>query len=154
MARAVPRLDHWTTICADPARSKRFYVEVLGATPVDREWPISAIFGGVLIDFFPVSKFQPEPGTLGQHHAYVIPAEDYDDWVEHLRAHDVPVLCANHGMQRMSIYFDDPDGYHLELTVPFDDAERGRREIEKRGLKRYREPDDRTAAGAASRLYG
>jgi hypothetical protein len=34
----------------------------------------------------------------------------------------------------MSIYVDDPDGYHIELTVPFDDETVGRREIEKRGL--------------------
>jgi hypothetical protein len=34
----------------------------------------------------------------------------------------------------MSIYTDDPDGYHIELTVPFDDLSQGRREIEKRGL--------------------
>ncbi len=32
------------------------------------------------------------------------------------------------------MYVDDPDGYHIELTVPFDDLEIGRREIEKRGL--------------------
>jgi hypothetical protein len=35
----------------------------------------------------------------------------------------------------MSIYVDDPDGYHLELTVPFEDHEQGRQEIEKRGLR-------------------
>jgi hypothetical protein len=29
---------------------------------------------------------------------------------------------------------DDPDGYHIEFTVPFENAEIGRREIEKRGL--------------------
>ena len=34
----------------------------------------------------------------------------------------------------MSIYVDDPDGYHIELTVPFSDPETGRREIEKRGI--------------------
>jgi len=29
---------------------------------------------------------------------------------------------------------DDPDGYHIELTVPFADPAVGRREIEKHGL--------------------
>jgi hypothetical protein len=37
-------------------------------------------------------------------------------------------------MGRISLYIDDPDGYHIELTVPFDNLEEGRREIEKRGL--------------------
>ncbi len=32
------------------------------------------------------------------------------------------------------MYVDDPDGYHIELTVPFDDPEVARREIDKRGL--------------------
>jgi hypothetical protein len=41
---------------------------------------------------------------------------------------------AAHGSRFLSIYVDDPDGYHIELTVPFDDREEGRREIEKRGL--------------------
>ena len=34
----------------------------------------------------------------------------------------------------MSIYLDDLNGYHIELTVPFDDETRGQEEIEKRGL--------------------
>jgi len=34
----------------------------------------------------------------------------------------------------MSIYVDDPDGYHIELTVPFSDPEVGRKEIERRGI--------------------
>jgi catechol 2,3-dioxygenase-like lactoylglutathione lyase family enzyme len=154
MPPTVERLDHWTVVTTDAERAKRFYTEVLGATPVPREWPPSVVFGGVMIDFFSPTGQQPEPGTLGQHHAYIIRAEDYDAWVEHLRAHDVPILCANHGERRMSIYVDDPDGYHIELTVPFEDPEQGRREIERRGLKRYRDPDDRTVVGAASRLYG
>ena len=41
---------------------------------------------------------------------------------------------ARHGVHRMSIYLDDPDGYHIEFTVLFDDEEVGRREIAKRGL--------------------
>ncbi len=154
MALQVERLDHWTLISGDVPKSKRFYVDVLGAMPVDREWPPAVVFGGVNIDFFPRAGLDSEPGSLGQHHAYVIPFEDYDAWVEHLRAHAVSFMCAHHGMGRMSIYLDDPDGYHIELTVPFADPARGEAEIAKRGLKRYREPADRTVRGAASRLYG
>ncbi len=47
----------------------------------------------------------------------------------------MPARLTTHGLGRMSIYVDDPDGYHIELTVPFPDAETGRREIEKRGLE-------------------
>jgi catechol 2,3-dioxygenase-like lactoylglutathione lyase family enzyme len=154
MALTVERLDHWTLVTSDVARAKRFYTEVLRATPIDREWPPSVVLGGVIIDFFSPSQQHPEPGSMGQHHAYVIRLEDYDEWVEHFRALGVPMMCANHGMGRMSVYVDDPDGYHIELTVPFADVERGRQEIERRGLKRYRDADDYTVTAASSRIYG
>ena len=94
--------------------------------------------GGVLIDFFPADERQaPEPGTLGQHHAYVIDVADFDPWVEHLKGNGVQHRLAHHGLGRMSIYVDDPDGYHIELTAALDTDEEGRREIEKRGLRRY-----------------
>jgi catechol 2,3-dioxygenase-like lactoylglutathione lyase family enzyme len=141
MAPTVERLDHWTLVTSDVARTKQFYTEVLGATPVDREWPPSVVLGGTTIDFFAQTPEQdPQPGTPGQHHAYLIRLEDYDAWVEHFRARDVRAFCATHGYGRMSIYVDDPDGYHIELTVSFEDHEQGRREIEKRGLKRYTNP--------------
>jgi hypothetical protein len=76
----------------------------------------------------------PSPGSGGQHHAYIIRLEDYDPWVEHLKAHNVSARRTTHGLGRMSVYVDDPDGYHIEFTVPFDDVEVGRKEIEKRGL--------------------
>jgi len=147
MALTVEKLEHWTLVTSDVERSKRFYTEVLGATAVDREWPPSVILGNTTIDLFAANDEQkPEPGSLGQHHAYRIRLQDYDRWVEHLRGHGAEIFLASHGARRMSIYVDDPDGYHIELTVGFANAEEGRREIEKRGLKRYRNsagPQDR-----------
>ncbi len=144
MALTVERLDHWTLVTSDIARTKRFYTEVLGATPLLREWPPSVVLGGTTIDFFATTPDQhPQPGTRGQHHAYIIRLEDYDEWVEHFRAHGVPASCATHGAGRMSIYVEDPDGYHIELTVPFTDLEQGRREQERRGLSRYTNPAGR-----------
>lgn len=141
VALTVDKLEHWTLVTRDVERSKRFYVDVLGATPIDREWPPSVVLGGTTIDLFAATgEQQPAPGSLGQHHAYRIQLEDYDRWVEHLRAFGVPIFMASHGPRRMSIYVDDPDGYHIELTVAFEDEEEGRREIQKRGLKRYTNP--------------
>jgi catechol 2,3-dioxygenase-like lactoylglutathione lyase family enzyme len=135
-APPVQRLEHWTLVTSDVERSKRFYTEVLGAREPERQGgPTSVNLAGTIIDLFPAgSGRQPSPGSGGQHHAYIIRLEDYDPWVEHLRANDVPVRLTTHGLGRMSIYVDDPDGYHLEFTVPFEDLETGRREIEKRGL--------------------
>jgi catechol 2,3-dioxygenase-like lactoylglutathione lyase family enzyme len=136
-APAVQRLEHWTLVASDIEQTKRFYTEVLGAKlPQRTGGPASVDLAGTIIDFFPASEAQqPSPGSGGQHHAYIISLEDYDPWLEHLRSHDVPVRLGTHGMYgRMSIYLEDPDGYHIEFTVPFENQEIGKREIEKRGL--------------------
>jgi catechol 2,3-dioxygenase-like lactoylglutathione lyase family enzyme len=138
MALTVGRLEHWTLVTKDVERAKRFYTEVLNATPVNREWPPAVALGNTTIDLFSANDEQhPEPGSPGQHHAYRIEPEDYDRWVEHLRGKGVEPFLAHHGSRRISIYVDDPDGYHIELTAAFDDDETGRREIERRGLTRY-----------------
>src|SRR5262245_41767278 len=132
----VQRLEHWTLVTNNLEASKRFYTEVLGAKEPDRQGgPTSVELAGTLIDLFPAGgDRQPSPGSGGQHHAYIINLEDYDPWVEHFQAMNVPVRRTTHGLGRISIYVDDPDGYHIEFTVPFENTEIGKREIEKRGL--------------------
>jgi catechol-2,3-dioxygenase len=132
----IQRLEHWTLVSSDVDRSRQFYIDVLGAgSPPRVGGPVSVELAGTLIDIFPANeRQQPSPGGGGQHHAYIIRLEDYDPWVEHLKSKDVQTRLTTHGLGRMSIYVDDPDGYHIELTVPFEDPEQGRQEIEKRGL--------------------
>ena len=134
-APAIQRLEHWTLVASDVERSKRWYMEVLGADVPQRDGPTCVDLAGTLIDLFPSGGDRtPMPGSGGQHHAYIIDLDAYDPWVEHLRANSVRARLTTHGLGRMSIYVDDPDGYHLELTVPFPDEETGKREIESRGL--------------------
>lgn len=135
-APPVQRLEHWTLVTNDVDRSKRFYTEVLGAQEPERVGgPTSVNLAGTVIDLFPANEqWQPSPGSGGQHHAYIIRLQDYDPWVEHFGRHEVPIRRTTHGLGRMSIYVDDPDGYHIEFTVPFENTDVGRKEIEKRGL--------------------
>jgi catechol 2,3-dioxygenase-like lactoylglutathione lyase family enzyme len=137
-APPVQRIEHWTLVTSDMDRTKRFWRDVLGADTPSRPGgvgPECVKFANTIIDFFPQRPgWEPSPGSGGQHHAYVINLEDYDPWVEHLRRHDVPCRLATHGLRWMSIYVDDPDGYHLELTVPFQEDEVGRSEMLRRGL--------------------
>jgi hypothetical protein len=91
---------------------------------------------GTLIDFFPASSdWVPAPGSGGQHHAYIIDLEAFDPWVRHFEASGVATRLTTHGFNRMSMYVDDPDGYHIELTVVLPDRDTAAREFEKRGLE-------------------
>jgi catechol 2,3-dioxygenase-like lactoylglutathione lyase family enzyme len=135
----VQRLAHWTLVSTDLERTKRFYTEVLGAQLPEREGPgpATASLAGTTIDFIKASDIRhPSPGDMGQHHAYLINVEDYDAWVEHLRAQDMNLRLTTHGLEGISIFFDDPDGYHIELAAYFENEDIGRQEIEKRGLTR------------------
>jgi catechol 2,3-dioxygenase-like lactoylglutathione lyase family enzyme len=140
-APPVERIDHWTLVSSDIERSKRFYTEVLGAQSRDRSGPgrggpVAVKLANTTIDFFEPSENQrqPAPGGEGQHHAYVIKYEDFDTWVERFRSFDVPLHFGNFGT-RMSMMFDDPDGYHFEFTVPLESREKARSELESRGLE-------------------
>ena len=141
MALKVTELNHWTLVSTDIPRTVRFYVDALGATKLDREFPTGVELGNTVIDIFPATgDQQPMPGPLGQHHAYSIRLDDYDTWVEHLRAQGAPVKLACHGPRLMTMYTQDPDGYHIELVVEFENAAEGQREIEKRGIQRFSLP--------------
>jgi catechol-2,3-dioxygenase len=134
-APPVQRLEHWTLVASDVERSKQWYMEVMGAQALERDGPTCVDLAGTLIDLFPTyGDRTPQPGSGGQHHAYIIRLDDFDAWEEHLKAVGQQYRRTTHGMGRMSLYVDDPDGYHIELTVPFNDRDTGRREIEKRGL--------------------
>jgi catechol 2,3-dioxygenase-like lactoylglutathione lyase family enzyme len=134
-APPIQKLEHWTLVASDVERSKQWYQEVLGAGTIERDGPTCVDLAGTLIDLFPTfGDRTPMPGSGGQHHAYIIKLEDFDPWETHFQAVGQKYRKTTHGLGRLSLYVDDPDGYHIELTVPFDDREVGRREIEKRGL--------------------
>jgi len=134
-APPIQMLEHWTLVASDVERSKRWYMDVLGAEVPQRDGPTCVTLAGTIIDLFPnQGDRSPSPGSWGQHHAYIIKLDDYDAFVAHFEAVGQEYRRTTHGMGRISIYIDDPDGYHIELTVPFNDRNVGRAEIEKRGL--------------------
>ena len=139
-APTVERIDHWTLVSSDIERTKRFYTEILGAQSRDRGQagrggPVAVRLANTTIDFFEPNDHQhPSPGGEGQHHAYVIKYEDFDTWVERFRSIELPLRFGNFGT-RMSMMFDDPDGYHFEFTVPMESREKAREELTRRGLE-------------------
>jgi len=141
-APTVERLDHWTLVSTDIERSKRFYTEVLGAQERDRSQPgrgggpPAVRLANITIDFFEPDAIQPRPapGGEGQHHAYIIKYDDFDTWRERFASFGVPLRFGQFGT-RMSMLFDDPDGYHFEFTAPLESREKARQELTSRGLE-------------------
>ena len=133
MSLSAQRLDHWTLVTSDLERTCQFYTTVLDAQPLTRPRPAGVTFGGTTIDFFlETDTDHPSPGT--DHHAYIIALDDFDAWTAQLRANDVVVEFANFGRTRMSMLFDDPDGYHFELVVLMESEEMAQQELAKRGI--------------------
>lgn len=140
-APVVERIDHWTLVSSDIARTMHFYTEVLGAEPGRQpgqgggNGPVSVKLANTIIDFFePNDRQQPSPGGFGQHHCYVVREEDFDTWRERFAAYGVPLTYAVHGA-RMSLMFDDPDGFHFEFTVDMPSREEARAQLERRGVQ-------------------
>lgn len=78
-----------------------------------------------------VAPDNPPGWSSWRHFAFNVPAEDLDDWVEHLRqalpkygeTADGPKAHGG-GSNGLSVYFDDPDGYHLEIVAYYPDRQR------------------------------
>jgi catechol 2,3-dioxygenase-like lactoylglutathione lyase family enzyme len=64
-------------------------------------------------------------GAHFYHYAMYSPGEQLDSWIAHLKANGVEVMgpYGHGGVSLLSLYFDDPDGYRLEITFEFGDYE-------------------------------
>lgn len=123
----ISRLHHAAIICADYARSKHFYTQVLGLPilaetyrTVRQSYKLDlALPDGAQIELFsfvnpPARPSYPEACGL-RHLAFAVP--ELDVCVTHLQAHGVtvePVRVDEFTGQRFT-FFADPDGLPLEL---------------------------------------
>lgn len=69
------------------------------------------------------------------HYAMHAPVDQLDEWIAHLEANDVEVLgpYGHGGVGLLSLYFDDPFGYRLEIIFDFGEYEVAKAEAIKRG---------------------
>jgi catechol 2,3-dioxygenase-like lactoylglutathione lyase family enzyme len=108
--------------------SEAFYRDVLGLQLATREAGHYAFFqcgAGMLLLFNPNTAGCPEVGiprhgAKGQGHlAFAIAEEEFPSWRERLAAHGVPIESeVDWPVGAHSIYFRDPAGNSLELTLP------------------------------------
>jgi catechol 2,3-dioxygenase-like lactoylglutathione lyase family enzyme len=115
------RLDHVSINVADRARSIAWYRDVLGLEqrnePSDDAEPVFMGEFGACIALFQAEVVSPErlPESSGLRHV-ALTVDDLDQAQEHLRAQDVDFRFEDHGNAH-SVYFRDPDGNVIELSV-------------------------------------
>ena len=111
-------VDHVVLHVSDVERSKKFYTEVLGMTPYredDGQVFLHAGRQGVAL----FRKEGETPLTAGNdlnHLALNVAAGSYETLKAELKSHGVAVT-GRPGEDRC-IYFRDPDGHRLQLTLP------------------------------------
>ena len=122
-------VHHLALICSDVDRTIRFYQDVVGFPLVEifenRDYPGSTHFffdignGNMLAFFdFPGLGLGPAVETLGsiQHVAISVSKANIAAAKARLDEHGVAYLGPDRGIED-SIYFRDPDGVQVELTV-------------------------------------
>jgi catechol-2,3-dioxygenase len=130
-------LDHVALPIYDAAGSLRFYTEVLGLPLLSahtgddwggRAWlmMILGLAGGRQLALCALrGAARPAPGELPaetHHIAFAVASREVlAAWKTRLGEHQVRVTEEDHGTQ-LSLYFEDPNGYVLELTTTSTDA--------------------------------
>lgn len=111
-------IDHVVLHVADVARSKRFYVDILGMT-VHHGGPAHVFLkcGEQVVGLFEVGDGDAvTAGPELNHLALAIESGSYEEVKTCLEGHGIAV-SGRRGDPRC-IYFDDPDGHRLQLMVP------------------------------------
>ncbi|MGE5538218.1 MAG: VOC family protein [Gemmatimonas sp.] len=123
-------LNHTTLPVRDRYKAARFYVAVLGGELHHESAPDRVKQGlaralqvgvrlcsGLEIDLFEQDYGQPIWSQSHPHHAFEVPPELLDQWAKHLEKWKVPFVgpMTRAGTGGAEIYFNDPDGNHLEL---------------------------------------
>ena len=112
-------IDHTVLHVKDLARSKRFYMEVLGMT-VNHEDAIHSFLwcgNGQMVPLFQVPEgTNIDPRSDMNHMALRLESGTYEEVKEYLERNGCTVT-GRPGDDRC-IYFDDPDGHRLQLLYP------------------------------------
>ncbi len=123
-------LNHLTIPVRERYRAARFYIVALGAEAHHESAPDRVAKGlsrslqfGIRmaanfeIDLFEQEFGQPDWNQSHPHLALDTSAEDLEKWAEHFNKWQIPFVgpVTRSGTKGAEIYFNDPDGNHLEV---------------------------------------
>ena len=110
-------ISHITLSVRRLPRSYRFYVDLLGCTPVAR-WPKGAYLtaGSVWVALVVEDKTRTGPLPEYSHIALRVPPGAFDGLAKRIRASGAKIFQEN-VTEGKSLYFLDPDGHRLEIHV-------------------------------------
>jgi catechol 2,3-dioxygenase-like lactoylglutathione lyase family enzyme len=123
-------LNHTTLPVRDRYKAACFYVAVLGGEMHHESDPDRVKQGkaralqvgvrlcsGLELDLFEQNYGQPNWDQSHPHIAFNVPTESLTKWAAHLKKWGVPIAgpMTRAGSGAAEIYFNDPDGNHLEL---------------------------------------
>jgi catechol 2,3-dioxygenase-like lactoylglutathione lyase family enzyme len=118
-------IDHVALAVRDVPRSVAWYCDVLGLERRHEDvWgdvPAFVGIGTTALALFPVRGPEPKAphgsDTIAMRHlAFRANRAGFDKAQEELRRRSIPFTFEDHTIAH-SIYFDDPDGHHLEITT-------------------------------------
>ena len=153
-----PKVDHLAFVVKDLECSVKFYQEVFGGKigrsrgnekDLKAGRPVHTLVEVGDYGFAPFledPKDPPYPRARFLHFAFSIRPEEIDEALELLKRLNIPYdgPKVHGGSTSISIYFSDPDGYQLEFSAKFPDAETHKREMERLGA---------TYGGAGTKSY-
>ena len=122
----IRQIDHVALTVKDLEASIAWYHDVLGLERKHQDvWgavPAMLYAGNTAVALFPAAIDKPEPApeprttTIMRHLAFQV---DHDNFIRaqaELRGRGIAFKFEDHQISH-SIYFDDPDGYEIELTT-------------------------------------
>ena len=117
--------DHMLVAAKDKHQSARFFASIFGLPDPQEDGLFVAVTltDGVVINFV---QAPPDAEILGQHYAFIVDDDVFDEVIERLRKQQVPYWAdpqktkpnqTNTNDGGRGVYFDDPDGHHLEALT-------------------------------------
>jgi len=126
-APPIQRFEGVSIVASDIAATLHFWCdfvggEIVGEGTVDGTVPWRIGLGGAVVEIYQQNDVQaPSPGAGNQHFCWDIEPVDVDWWMERglsWKMRPIHVSMHHNGLE-LSLFWDDPDGYHFEIAAHY-----------------------------------